>query len=245
MQLADYNLLYNTLSFAIATFGASTVFFFCQRSQVAPAYKTALTLAGLVCLIALYHYLRIFESFNEAYIVINGVITETGGQLNVSYRYVGWLLTVPLLLLELVLVIRLTREETFSLGAKLTIAAVIMVLLGYSGEGLVDADQLHERWIYWSLAMFPFLFILYNLIIKLKKPISKQPKNVQSLVSNSRWLLIVSWTIYPVVYLLPIFDPSASYVSLQVGYTVADILSIASFGIMIYLIAQRKSDIGA
>ncbi len=245
MQLADYNLLYNTLSFAIATFGASTVFFFCQRSQVAPAYKTALTLAGLVCLIALYHYLRIFESFNEAYIVINGVITETGGQLNVSYRYVGWLLTVPLLLLELVLVIRLTREETFSLGAKLTVAAVIMVLLGYPGEGLVNADQLHERWIYWSLAMFPFLFILYNLIIKLKKPISKQPKNVQSLVSNSRWLLIVSWTIYPVVYLLPIFDPSASYVSLQVGYTVADILSIASFGIMIYLIAQRKSDIGA
>ena len=46
MQLADYNLLYNTLSFAIATFGASTVFFFCQRSQVAPAYKTSLTLAG-------------------------------------------------------------------------------------------------------------------------------------------------------------------------------------------------------
>ena len=44
MQVADYNLLYNTLSFAIATFGASTVFFFCQRSQVAPAYKTALTL---------------------------------------------------------------------------------------------------------------------------------------------------------------------------------------------------------
>ena len=70
MQVADYNLLYNSLSFAIATFGASTVFFFCQRSQVAPAYKTSLTLAGLVCLIALYHYLRIFESFNEAYIVI-------------------------------------------------------------------------------------------------------------------------------------------------------------------------------
>ena len=87
------------------------------------------------------------------------------------------------------------------MGTKLTIAAIIMVLLGYSGEGLVDADQLQERWIYWSLAMFPFLFILYNLIIKLKNPISKQPKNVQSLVSNARWLLIGSWTIYPIVYL--------------------------------------------
>jgi len=172
-------------------------------------------------------------------------VKETGGQLNVSYRYVGWLLTVPLLLLELVLVIRLTREETFSVGTKLTVAAIIMVLLGYSGEGLVDTNQIQERWVYWSLAMLPFLYILYYLIIKLKHPISKQPKNVRSLVSNARWLLILSWTIYPIVYLLPIFDPSTSYINLQIGYTVADIFSLALFGIMIYLIAQRKSDIGA
>jgi bacteriorhodopsin len=172
-------------------------------------------------------------------------VKETGGQLNVSYRYVGWLLTVPLLLLELVLVIRLTREETFSVGTKLTFAAIIMVLLGYSGEGLVDTNQIQERWVYWSLAMLPFLYILYYLIIKLKHPISKQPKNVRSLVSNARWLLILSWAIYPIVYLLPIFDPSTSYINLQIGYTVADIFSLALFGIMIYLIAQRKSDIGA
>ena len=170
---------------------------------------------------------------------------ETGGQLNVSYRYVGWLLTVPLLLLELVLVIRLTREETFSVGTKLTVAAILMVLLGYSGEGLVDTNQIQERWVYWSLAMLPFLYILYYLIIKLKHPISKQPKNVRSLVSNARWLLILSWTIYPIVYLLPIFDPTTSYINLQVGYTAADRLSLALFGVMIYLIAQRKSDIGA
>jgi len=148
-------------------------------------------------------------------------------------------------LLELVLVIRLTREETFSVGTKLTVAAIIMVLLGYSGEGLVDTNQIQERWVYWSLAMLPFLYILYYLIIKLKHPISKQPKNVRSLVSNARWLLILSWTIYPIVYLLPIFDPSTSYINLQIGYTVADIFSLALFGIMIYLIAQRKSDIGA
>jgi bacteriorhodopsin len=172
-------------------------------------------------------------------------VKETGGQLNVSYRYVGWLLTVPLLLLELVLVIRLTREETFSVGTKLTVAAIIMVLLGYSGEVLVDTNQIQERWVYWSLAMLPFLYILYYLIIKLKNPISKQPKNVRSLVSNARWLLILSWAIYPVVYLLPIFDTSTSYINLQIGYTVADILSLALFGVMIYLIAQRKSDIGA
>lgn len=41
MEVTDYNLVYNSLSFAIATFGAGTVFFFAQRSQVAPASATA------------------------------------------------------------------------------------------------------------------------------------------------------------------------------------------------------------
>ena len=70
MEVGGYNLVYNSLSFAIATFGAATVFFFAQRSQVAPAYKTALSLSGLVCLIAFYHYLRMFESFNDAYTLL-------------------------------------------------------------------------------------------------------------------------------------------------------------------------------
>ena len=46
---------------------ATTVFLWLGRSQVAPAYKTALTLSGLVCAIAAYHYFRIFESWNAAY----------------------------------------------------------------------------------------------------------------------------------------------------------------------------------
>ena len=164
MELASYNLIYNFLSFAIAAFGASTIFFFAQRSQVAPAYKTALTLSGLVCLIAFYHYLRLFDSFNDAYVISFDLITETGIPFNVSYRYVGWFLTVPLLLLELILVMRLNKEETYSKGTKLTIAAVLMVILGYPGETLVDPNQLGERMIYWLMAMIPFLYILYNLV---------------------------------------------------------------------------------
>ena len=100
MEVVDFNLIYNSLSFAIAAFGASTVFFFAQRSQVAPAYKTALTLSGLVCLIAFYHHLRMFESFNDAYTLLYGEVLATGLEFNVAYRYVGWLLTVPLLLLQ-------------------------------------------------------------------------------------------------------------------------------------------------
>jgi len=140
---------------------------------------------------------------------------------------------------------RLSKNETFSRGIKLTFAAILMVILGYPGEGLVDVSQLGTRWVYWLLAMIPFSYILYSLTVGLGNSISRQPKNVQGLVSNARWLLIISWAFYPIVYLFPMINPSASYVNVQVGYTVADVVSIGMFGVMIYIIAQRKSDAGA
>ena len=75
---------------------------------------------------------------------------------------------------------RLNKEETYSKGTKLTIAAVLMVILGYPGETLVDPNQLDERMIYWLMAMIPFLYILYNLVIALKNAISKQYKALLS-----------------------------------------------------------------
>ena len=186
-----------------------------------------------------------FESFNDAYTLLYGEVLATGTQFNVAYRYVGWLLTVPLLLLQLVLVMRLSKEETYYRGTKLVFAAILMVILGYLGEGSVALSQLGDRWVYWTLAMIPFAYILYSLVEGLGPSILKQPKNVQSLVSNSRWLLIISWTFYPVIYLFPMINQEASFVSIQVGYTIADVLSIGIFGVMIYMIAQRKSDMGA
>jgi bacteriorhodopsin len=152
---------------------------------------------------------------------------------------------VPLLLIELVLVMRLNKIETYSRGAKLAIAGICMVILGYPGESLVSIDQLGNRWIYWMLAMIPFLYIINSLVLTLGSLISNQPKNVQGLLGKARWMLIFSWTLYPFIYLFPMISKEASYVSIQVGYTLADILSIGVFGIMIYLIAQRKSDAGA
>ena len=247
MEITDYNLVYNSLSFAIATFGAGTVFFFAQRSQVAPAYKTALTLSGLVCLIAFYHYLRMFESFNDAYVLSNGAVEATGAQFNDAYRYVDWLLTVPLLLLELVLVMRLSKDETYSRGTKLTFAAALMVVLGYPGEISADAGT---RWVWWIAAMIPFLYIVRDLVSGLGASIPKQPKAVQGLVGGARTLTILSWCFYPVVFILPMLGVGGMVAgeinaAVQVGYTIADVVAKAVFGVMIYMIAQRKSDAGA
>ena len=241
MSIDEFNLVYNAISFAIAAFGASTVFFLLQRSQVSPAYKTALTLSGLVCLITTYHYFRIFESFNSAYILRDGLVIQSGMQFNNAYRYVDWLLTVPLLLLEFVLVLRLPHAETYKKGLGLTLASAIMVILGYPGETLAIG---FAKVIWWVLAMIPFSYILYEMIKGVGVSIKTQPKVVQPLFKKTRLLIILSWSFYPLVYILPLFGLSA-FVSIQVGFTVVDIVAKSVFGILIYIIAQRKSEIGA
>ena len=241
MSIDEFNLVYNAISFAIAAFGASTVFFLLQRSQVSPAYKTALTLSGLVCLITTYHYLRIFESFNSAYVLKDGLVIQTGMQFNNAYRYVDWLLTVPLLLLEFVLVLRLPHAETYKKGLALTLAAAFMVILGYPGETLTVG---FAKVIWWVLAMIPFSYILYEMIKGVGASIKTQPLVVQPLFKKTRLLIILSWSFYPLVYILPLFGLSA-FVSIQVGFTVVDIVAKSVFGILIYIIAQRKSEIGA
>jgi bacteriorhodopsin len=240
LTMSQYSLIYNALSFGIAAMGAATVFFFLGRSQVAKQYRTAVTVTGLVTLIATYHYFRIFASWESAYAVTDSIVKSTGASFNDAYRYVDWLLTVPLLLLELILVMDLSQKETFSKGIRLGGLAALMVALGYPGEVATSIDS---RWTWWVLAMIPFLLILRELFFGLGASIQKQPQEVRGMVSAARWITVLSWCFYPLVYLFPMLGVSGgvAIAGVQVGYTIADLVAKAAFGIFIYVIAVRKS----
>ncbi len=241
LSVGQVDLVYNAFSFTFATMAAATLFFWLGRSQVAPAYRTALTISGLVTAIAAYHYFRIMESWDAAFSVVDGQVTVTGIAFNDAYRYVDWLLTVPLLLVELILVMRLSKAETWSKGTRLGLLAAIMIVLGYPGEVSQDAGT---RWIWWALAMIPFVWIVYELFVGLKNSIAAQPENARGLVNAARWVTVLSWSFYPVVFIFPMigFSGTAAVTAVQVGYTVADVIAKAAFGVLIYMIAVRKSE---
>jgi bacteriorhodopsin len=240
LSLSEYSLVYNALSFGIAAMGAATVFFFLGRSQVSKDYRTAVTVTGLVTLIATYHYFRIFQSWEAAYTATGSVVTATGQPFNDAYRYVDWLLTVPLLLVELILVMKLPTKETYTKGVRLGLLAAVMVALGYPGE---VAGSLATRWIWWALAMIPFVIILYELFFGLRDSIKNQPQPVRGMVSAARWITVLSWCFYPIVYLFPMLGVSGgvAVTGVQIGYTIADLVAKAAFGLFIYVIAVRKS----
>merc|ERR1712186_283927 len=113
--------------------------FWLQLQNVNKNYRTALTITGLVTAIATFHYVRIFNSWVDAFEVKNSKggdysVAVSGAPFNDAYRYVDWLLTVPLLLIELILVMKLPAELTSTMSWQLGIASAIMVAIGYPGE---------------------------------------------------------------------------------------------------------------
>jgi bacteriorhodopsin len=236
----QYFFVYNAFSFTLAAMAAATIFLWLGRSQVGPAYRTALTISGLVTFIAAYHYWRIFESWEGAFEVRNGIVTVTGLAFNDAYRYVDWLLTVPLLLIELVLVMRLSREETVRKSSRLALAAALMIVLGYPGE--IAADN-GARALWGTLSSIPFAYIVYELFVGLGQAIKRQPESARRLVNTARWLTFASWGFYPIVYMVPYTSLSgaSTETALQIGYTIADLVAKAGVGVLIYLIAVRKS----
>ena len=240
----QYSLIYNAFSFTFATMAATTLFLWISRSQIADRYKGAITISGLVCAIAAYHYWRIGASWESAFELKEGVLAASGYAFNDAYRYVDWLLTVPLLLIEIVLVMGLTRAETYSKSIRLGFAAALMIALGYPGE---ISDNNTTRAIWGAISTLPFLYIVYELFSGLGAAIERQHEDVRGLIKSARLLTFASWGFYPIVYMAPFADisgPNAETI-IQIGYTMADLIAKAGVGVLIYMIAVRKTEIEA
>ena len=242
MQLDSnqWNLVYNTFSFGLISMLACTIYTLVSQHRVLPKYRNALVMSSMVTFIAGYHYLRIFDSFKHASEGGKVLIDGSQNAFNEAYRYVDWLLTVPLLLVEVIAVLALTREVSRSLIMRLVPASAAMIALGYPGE--ISSDQ-NTQVLYGVLSTIPFLYILYVLFVELSKSLDRQPAGVAETVGRLRLLLIATWGVYPIAYIFNIVgDASASsFVTVQVGYTLADILAKCVFGLTILKIARMKS----
>ncbi|MBG6225159.1 bacteriorhodopsin [Arthrobacter sp. CAN_A2] len=241
----QFDTVYNFLSLVIAAQLFTALFLVLALQRVLPRYRQALIIAAVVCGIAAYHYFRIFDSFREAFVTeaVGGRGTYSqaaGSSFNEGYRYVDWLLTVPLLLVELIAVLALARAVQSRLLRQLIPAAALMILLGYPGE-ISSTDGARVLW--GVLSTIPFLYILYVLFIELTKSLDRQPPGVKTLISRLRVLLLVSWLVYPVAYALPLLGISGAdaWVLKQGGYSLADIAAKAVYGLIIYRLAKLKS----
>jgi len=254
MSDLQYQAVYNVLSFALASMMATTMYLWFRSTAVQDKYKSAVIISGLVTFIAAYHYIRIFNSWVDAYeykpttmtggAMEMGAPTLTGIPFNDAYRYMDWLLTVPLLLIEILLVMNLPQDE-FSVKAKnLGVGAALMIVSGYYGELVVSGD-LTPRWMCWFLSMMFFLYIVYELLVGLSAATNTESDPVvKGKIQNAQVVTVISWCTYPVVYLFPMLGINAAHavVGIQIGYCASDIISKCGVGILIYQITYAKSN---
>jgi len=246
MKDVQYQAVYNTLSFSLASMMATTMYLWFRAFAVRDQYRSAVLISGLVTFIAAYHYIRIFNSWVDAYeySTAHHDPQRTGVPFNDAYRYMDWLLTVPLLLIEILLVMKLD-EATYSQKARtLGVGSALMIVSGYYGELTVTGD-LTPRWFCWFLSMAFFLYIVYELLVGLKAAIeSETDPVVKGKIELACLMTVVSWCTYPIVYLFPMLGISASnaVVSIQLGYCVSDIISKCGVGLVIYQVTYAKSN---
>ena len=220
-------LVYNALSFGTAVMLGAFVYFLTQMNSVAKQYRNGVAVSAVVVGIAGYHYFRMWSGWAE-------------GTVNEGYRYADWLITVPLLVIELLIVLGVTAERRKKLMTTLVPATVLMIGLGYPGETSANETT---KWTFWILSMIPFLYILFTLSGELKAAKSRETGAVSKSINNATKILLVTWLVYPIAYLIPVvFTVSdGAEAGRQVAYTIADITAKALYGLMILNIAKARS----
>ncbi|MFM7045132.1 MAG: bacteriorhodopsin [Ilumatobacteraceae bacterium] len=223
----NYTLVYNLLSFGTAVMLGAFVYFLTQMNSVSKAYRSGVAVSAIVVGIAGYHYYRMWSAFAD-------------GTMNEGYRYADWLITVPLLIVELLVVLGVAGDARRKLMTRLIPATALMIALGYPGETSTDNGT---KWLWWVLAMIPFAYILWVLVAELRAAKSRESGAVSAAINRATMVLLITWCVYPIAYLFPVFDAESQGLEVlrQAGYTVADITAKALYGLMILGIAKARS----
>jgi len=249
----QYQAVYNVLSFSLASMMSTTMYLWFRSFAVQDRFRSAVLISGLVTFIAAYHYVRIFNSWVGAYEYSPGTVSGgamelnapklTGVPFNDAYRYMDWLLTVPLLLIEILLVMKLDERDYNDKAKTLGVGSALMIVSGYYGELVITGD-LTPRWMCWFISMMFFLYIVYELLVGLSDATnSEADPTIRGKIQTAQVMTVISWCTYPIVYLFPMLGINAAHavMGIQIGYCVSDIISKCGVGLVIYQITYAKS----
>ena len=221
------------ISFWIATamMLAFTVFFLVERQNVPDKWKTSMTVAALVTGVAWYHYTYMREV---------AIMADGGSPL--VYRYIDWLITVPLQVVEFYLILAAIGVGTFVMFRNLMVASIVMLVAGFFGEsGAMDGTLELSATVWWVIGMLGWGYILYELWSgDVKEASESGSPGVQYAFNAMRMIVTVGWAIYPIGYLMgagTIDGMGAD--DMNILYNVADLVNKGAFGMMIWYAAKH------
>jgi sensory rhodopsin len=208
---------------------AASVFFFFEVQNTDKRWRTSVLVSGIITFIAAVHYYYM-RDYN----------LETG-QSPTFFRYVDWILTVPLMCVEFYLI---TKKAGAKIGLlwKLIVASLFMLITGYIGEAIYPAEK--QSWIWGFVSGLAYFYIVYLIWFG---EVAQLAKNAGPAVAKANktlaWFVLVGWAIYPIGYIAGteggLFGMKVlEGVSLDIVYNIGDAINKIGFGLVIYMLAQ-------
>ena len=232
---------YVAFTFFVGTMAmmAAAIFFFMETGNTAPQWRTSVLVSGLITFIAAVHYYY-----------MRGYNLDTGDS-PTFFRYVDWLLTVPLMCVEFYLITKKVGAKV-SLLWKLIFASVVMLVTGYIGEAVHPEDTV--SWV-WGLASgLAYFYIVYLVWFgDVAKLASASTPAVNSAVKTLGWFVLVGWAIYPLGYILGtkgglfgieiVADRAAAKIAMDIVYNIGDAINKIGFGLVIYALSRSDKNV--
>lgn len=212
---------------------AAAAFFFFEMSNVEKKWRTSLLVSGLITFIAAvhYYYMRDFWAENQ--------VSPT------EFRYIDWILTVPLMCVEFYLITK-KAGGTMGLLWKLIAASVIMLVTGYIGEAIYGDQTV--SWVWGAISGAAYFYILYLVMFgEVKKLAENAGPAVAKATKILAWFVLVGWAIYPIGYIAGteggLFGAQVLQgLSMDIVYNIGDAINKIGFGLVIYALAVGSND---
>jgi len=234
LPIANNNYVAFTFFVGCMAMMAASVFFFFELNNVPQKWRTSVLVSGLITFIAAVHYYY-----------MRGYNLETG-ESPVFFRYVDWILTVPLMCVEFYLITKKAGAKAGLLW-QLIFASVVMLVTGYIGEAIYGNET--QSWIWGLISGLAYFYIVYLVwfgdVAKLS--VNAGPA-VAKAVRTLGWFVLVGWAIYPIGYIagtagglfgVRVFES----LSMDIVYNIGDAINKIGFGLVIYALAQSDKTV--
>jgi bacteriorhodopsin len=252
ISVEGFEIVSHILTLGYATMAAAMLFFILTKNDSLPKFRMSSVISVVVmvsALLLLYtqkmSWVNAYAFNGEAYVLNKGADLFTNG-----YRYLNWLIDVPMLLIQILFVAGITGAARASYMTRFTASGALMIITGYIGQfyepGRLNANV--TMWAFWGLvstAFFIYVLVLITRVINDGKSRMEGPP--RRIFGSILPLFYVAWWLYPIAYAAPILMQSGvSYeltiVGQQVIYTIADIASKVIYGIMLTATAILLSE---
>ena len=233
----QFQIIAHILVLGFAAQAAGFVYFFATMRDVSPRYRIASVLGSIVMVSAFLLLYAQSQSWQNTFIFQDGLFVRGEGIFSNGFRYLNWLIDVPLLLLQLVIILGLTRSESRRLGTLFVGSGAAMIILGYIGQ-FYETTSLRNLWIWGGVSTVFYVVLLYLAWTEIGKALPRMPEAAVGTLKFIRWIFLVFWSLYPIAYIIPAIWPTADgMVVRQLVFTTADIVAKVIYGVLITKVA--------